>query len=422
MISENKKNSNFNKNIIDTYNYRLKTIAKISKNEKRLTIIQYFQSTFTCYAIVSRELITCLKLSVNNELHNKTFTNSNRKFLRIKKISPEQLLNYLQPSKDYEYITEDLNYFCGTLDISRSDDINFYIKDCINFFDDLLSTYYSQEILIRLMKYDCINRFLKLKQYLNNLNKKNLHSILITLFEEYFDSLIYLPEKFNKLSISNVTKKSNSFTLQLPKSKVLIEKKCIANRKKQYYSKINNTTLNFYINTLNEFLDAFAYFIIYHNITIKECKHCHRLFIPSRKDAIYCDNPCPEKPSKTCKQVRTHFSKRQTEQFRKISYLYDRIFTKCNNNKKKNPEYIKIWEIYKNMHNELMEDIYHSKLKQSAMIKLQNRILNDPTILLPKKEEKQLNISDDFDFMELHNKFIKEAEENKWNSIIEYLK
>ena len=48
MISENKKNSNFNKNIIDTYNYRLKTIAKISKNEKRLTIIQYFQSTFNC--------------------------------------------------------------------------------------------------------------------------------------------------------------------------------------------------------------------------------------------------------------------------------------------------------------------------------------------------------------------------------------
>lgn len=407
MVSEHKKNSKLNKNIIDAYNYRLKTIVKMSKNEKNLTIIQYFQSTFNCYAIVNRDFIPCSKLSINNELHNKTFKLSNKKFLKIKKISPKQLLEYLQQSEDINYLMEDLHSFGNFLDIEHSDDINFYVKKYMEFLNDID---YFTDVITCLAKYDFINRFFKLKSYLDNISKKNLNSIFINLFEQYINNLEYLPEKFYNLSISNVTSESNSLTLQLPKNKVFIEKSRITNRKKQYYSKISHTTLTFYINTLNEFIDTLVYFIIYHNITIKKCKHCDRLFIPSRKDAMFCKNPSPERPSRTCQDIRTHFSKYQTQQNAKIQALYDKIETICNNKKKKYPEYKIIWQRYKIEHHDFMEDIYHYRAKRKQMIEWQKKVIQNPEILLPKKEaEPPSNITDNFDFMELHNKLIKEA-------------
>lgn len=41
---------------------------------------------------------------------------------------------------------------------------------------------------------------------------------------------------------------------------------------------------------------------------IKKCKICGKYFSPrnNRADALYCDRPCPDDPSQTCKQYGTH--------------------------------------------------------------------------------------------------------------------
>ncbi len=404
MISEHKFFSKTDKIFFETHKLRLKTIVKMEKNKKILSLIQYKQYTSQCYAFIEKNCFIYSRVRISTKLKNKRFKNTNKKFITIKKITPEDLIEFLQYD-DLDYLYNDINSFSGSLDIEKSDDVRFYINKCLDFFEEIKASNYFCNISINIAESDFLKHSYNLEQFFYSHFFLNLHSLFIDMFQSYMDNLKYFVQKIYDMSTDSVSKSSAKINLMLPKADLIIKK--VKTNKNNYYSKIETQYTIFHINTINELLDTIIYFIIYHNITIKECGHCHKLFIPLRKDAVYCNNPSPEKPDKTCKQLRTHFNSKQKDKFDKIASFYDRIAAKCSNNKKKNSDYIKIWEIYKNKYNELMEDIYHLRFKQSAMIKWQEDVLKNPYILLPKEAKSE---TDDFDVMELHNRLINEAE------------
>lgn len=54
---------------------------------------------------------------------------------------------------------------------------------------------------------------------------------------------------------------------------------------------------------LINFLVSAVYYNFVNGYHFKVCRNCNRLFIPfSRADELYCDNPSPQDPSRTCKQ------------------------------------------------------------------------------------------------------------------------
>ena len=120
MISEYKKNSKFRKKSFNTHKFKLKTIAKMEKEKKILSLIQYKQYTFRCYEFIEKNVFLLSKVKISTKYKNKKFKNIKRKFVLIKKITPEKLLSYLQ-NEEISLIIEDLNRFSGSLEKEKYD-------------------------------------------------------------------------------------------------------------------------------------------------------------------------------------------------------------------------------------------------------------------------------------------------------------
>ena len=94
---------------------RLKTKLKISKQKKSLIIIQYYQNFLKCKQLMDKKKLLLSKIKVN--IIPKSFKIAkNSCLLDIKKITPKELLNYMQHSKIIDYLVEELNYFANTLE------------------------------------------------------------------------------------------------------------------------------------------------------------------------------------------------------------------------------------------------------------------------------------------------------------------
>lgn len=411
---------------------RLKTKLKISKQKKSLIIIQYYQNFLKCKQLMDKKKLLLSKIKVN--IIPKSFKIAkNSCLLDIKKITPKELLNYMQHSKIIDYLVEELNYFANTLESYPSQDTDFYINECSIFFNKLLTYQGLDNNIIRIVGTDCIMRLLKLHQLSQFLKTPILHQLYSSFVEDYINDLKSLSQKLYDIVQSNVTTNSAYTILNLPKSHLSIKKRSFSNNKNKYYSEINFSTINFNVNTINEFIDTLAYYILYADVTIKTCKHCGRWFIPSRKDAIYCKNPSPENEKRTCQEIRTHFNQTQTAQNIEIQNLYDRFQTICRNKIKKYPEYKIIWNNFMDLYKTHNEDIFYSKYTRKKMINWLNEIIKNPKLLLPKtivdtksistdKDSINFKLDDNIDIMELQRQLMKQQQEDSFNSIIDYLK
>lgn len=88
-------------------------------------------------------------------------------------------------------------------------------------------------------------------------------------------------------------------------------------------------------NSILDILNASLDYLISHNIPIRICANCGRIFIPkNRTDEIYCRNISPQYPNKDCreaarliKQVATEKANRTRTLYKKI---YDRLYQRQN--------------------------------------------------------------------------------------------
>lgn len=88
-------------------------------------------------------------------------------------------------------------------------------------------------------------------------------------------------------------------------------------------------------NSIVDILHASLDYLITHNIPIRICANCGRIFIPkNRTDEIYCRNISPQYPNKDCrdaarliKQIATEKKNRTRTLYKKI---YDRLYQRQN--------------------------------------------------------------------------------------------
>lgn len=65
----------------------------------------------------------------------------------------------------------------------------------------------------------------------------------------------------------------------------------------------NNGLEAFAVSTPVDIVLLSLFHLIWHHLPVKICANCGRVFVPLlRGDAIYCDDPSPQDPEKTCKQ------------------------------------------------------------------------------------------------------------------------
>jgi len=100
--------------------------------------------------------------------------------------------------------------------------------------------------------------------------------------------------------------------------------------------------------------------------TIVKCKNCGKYFLPKRKDALYCNNPSPQEPSKPCNKYVPESNYNESKQNDPAKKLHRKIYQRLNKDKKRNPRSPYI-ENFKNFNNEV--DIFKDKLKDNKITK-----------------------------------------------------
>lgn len=350
-----------------------KILLKINKSEKNFSLIKYIPN-IKCYSKLEK-----IKIKGTNLKINERYTPKMGISLEIQKITPEILLYFLQ---EFEIIDKKLGLLIEDFCEYKFNDIDFYIHKTLLTFEEMIDEVEYCELVVKILQADFINYFYKNHKYFKNLKIDGLGKFLANRFEEYLNNIDYLQRSFEYLATLPISLDPSSLQLNLPKQILSVKKFPIGPNENQFYSKITTTTQIFCINTLQELFDTILYFIISENISIKRCKHCNRLFIPTRKDTAFCHNPSPERKTKTCQQLRTHYNSKQTQQKQEIQKLYDQFYTICTNKKGKNPDYNTIWNNFKNIFSSKQEDIYHFRYTRNKMIKWLNSVINNPLKLL----------------------------------------
>lgn len=153
------------------------------------------------------------------------------------------------------------------------------------------------------------------------------------------------------------------------------------------YEKILNTTNNlhknkniFYlksyaINNLKDILNIYFNYFTQENIHIKKCKNCNKYFIPqNRTDEVYCNNPSPQNPNKTCKEYgakKTYRDEIKSQPLKsehnKTSQFYRMRINRAKNEKEKSL-YKKKFNAYKEQYQTKKEQYKKGKLKEADFI------------------------------------------------------
>lgn len=68
----------------------------------------------------------------------------------------------------------------------------------------------------------------------------------------------------------------------------------------------NITQYDYRVNSIYDLISASSYQIAINKLFIKKCKYhnCNKYFVTSRRQTRYCENPCPDDPSQTCRSIR----------------------------------------------------------------------------------------------------------------------
>lgn len=266
----------------------------------------------------------------------------------------------------------------------RNTDINFYVHKTLLFCEDLISFSPVLSIYCSNLLQIC-NRFLV--KY-NKFKSDNLSRYFIQLFEDLYDDLIQSVE--NSIQIITATFIDYNpilFNIDLPQHKLFfyivpkyeVEKKQSKNYIERYYTAVNHSVVEYYIHNITEFINVCLYHFISKKVAIRKCQNCGCYFIAKKRDAIYCEEKSPQNPKRTCKGIRTHFSKKQTQQNKQIASLYDDISTICHNKiGQNNQKYKVVWELFKPLYNQKQTDILYNRYKRKDMIDWLNSIKSNP--------------------------------------------
>ena len=120
-----------------------------------------------------------------------------------------------------------------------------------------------------------------------------------TLKDDYYFKAFEIP----RVIISCVIQEKNEIRLLETKDEFLCGS---AEERKNIEKRFDNNIkfLNTYkIEKCSDLFDVYRKLIIDRKISIKKCKNCDKFFITkNRTDEVYCDNPSPQNPNKTCKE------------------------------------------------------------------------------------------------------------------------
>jgi len=182
------------------------------------------------------------------------------------------------------------------------------------------------------------------------------------------------------------------FKLDIPKQTILLLKKkkeeinkeeISINYKEKFYTEVDTSVQIYELNTTKDFINVCLLNICSNKIPIRKCKNCSNYFISKRRDTIFCKNPSPQNPNRSCSDVRNHLSSKQKEQENTITNLYQKFYNLCITRKKKNSElYEHILNIFKKKFEQYRNKVIYGYLKRSNMIKWLNEIINNPLSLI----------------------------------------
>ena len=80
------------------------------------------------------------------------------------------------------------------------------------------------------------------------------------------------------------------------------------------------------------------------NAVIKKCQNCGKLFIPKKRDAMYCEKISPQYDNKTCKQAMDVIKKNEAlnDPIKRLhKNVYNTLYTSSANNSKENEKILK---------------------------------------------------------------------------------
>lgn len=87
-------------------------------------------------------------------------------------------------------------------------------------------------------------------------------------------------------------------------------------------------------------------------IKVAQCKNCHSFFIPkNRSDTIYCDNPSPQDPARTCKKIGAQITRISMEKQYAGIRQYRKIYLANNMRMKRHPDN----NDFKRFHDEMVQ-------------------------------------------------------------------
>jgi len=107
-------------------------------------------------------------------------------------------------------------------------------------------------------------------------------------------------------------------------------------------------------------------------VIIKNCANCDRFFVPlNRSDTIYCDNPSPQDPTKTCKAIGATIARQTKERTDMATNLYRSIYMYRQMKAKRNPDipaYKEAFEWYKTETKQWKADVKAGKRTEAEFI------------------------------------------------------
>ena len=128
------------------------------------------------------------------------------------------------------------------------------------------------------------------------------------------------------------------------KSKIEKVSKLLLNKDNEYIHITTDyfceTTTDIFVATINDLFKKKP------NAVIKKCQNCGKLFIPKKRDAMYCERVSPQYGDKTCKQAMDVIKKNEAlnDPIKRLyKNVYNTLYTSSANSSKENERTLKIF-------------------------------------------------------------------------------
>lgn len=410
-------------------NYEIFHYNYISKNKKNIS----------CVNLIGTEYIKLINnLSNIYNIVNKTYSSffnyfcslkradelSNSKFYNINKILYKEFSKLGLNGFIAELYIKDIhnrfkNYLANRTFLEESyneikeliDEINSLIKNISK--NEKETNNFMKNHFLEYNKYSTKDEKIKrLEEYKNERTYALEHAKLLvqdeddhlkdSIFAIYFDSFIDVKNSMKffygkelEMHINNNTITSLSLEhldseilrtsnfIEIPRSQmnyeIVKENKIIIEEDLEKIRKSNNKELvtSYDITSLKDFCCVNIKYFMDNNIKIHKCNNCGKYFKPTnRSDEVYCNNPSPQNPNKTCKEYGAKKTYRDEIKSTPIKYEHNktsqffrmRINRTSTDNIKEKEMYQKKFNTYKENYQKKKEQYKSGKLKEKDFV------------------------------------------------------